>query len=243
MHGRLGHRSNELAAGWRDLGDRLIRGIRGTATSATAISITSGSCTEWSASTLPKTIGSPTRGWPRLRGLDFLSELNLDRLNRFRHAQSSSHIRLPLTDACLVHLQALPRLENLSLAGNLITDQGLSQIAAMTNLKVLDLERHRGQRCRSGPPRGDEEPREGQSGCDPSHQGGYREAPDGQAGPVDRVRYRTGGGARSQAAPRSRPNERKPRRNLRICRRRPSTYPPCPAFRSGRPGPRMPSCW
>ena len=78
------------------------------------------------------------KGLAALRGLDFLSELNLDRLNRFRHAQSSIRTA-QLTDACLAQLQALPQLENLSLAGNKITDQGLSQIAAIKNLKVLDL--------------------------------------------------------------------------------------------------------
>jgi hypothetical protein len=75
----------------------------------------------------------------RLRGLDFLNELNLARLNRYRHAQYGV-ASAPLTDACLIHLQALPRLEKLTLAGNLITDSGLSQIATMVNLKTLDLE-------------------------------------------------------------------------------------------------------
>jgi hypothetical protein len=76
------------------------------------------------------------KGLAGLRGLDFLSELNLERLDRYRNPRRFS---IPLTDACLVHLQALPRLENLKLGGNLITDQGLSRIAAMSNLKVLDL--------------------------------------------------------------------------------------------------------
>ena len=78
------------------------------------------------------------KGLAALRGLEFLSALNLDRLNRFRHAPFTIP-SAQLTDACLAHLQALPRLENLSLAGNKITDQGLSQIAAIKNLKVLDL--------------------------------------------------------------------------------------------------------
>ena len=78
------------------------------------------------------------KGLSGLRGLDFLAELNLERLDRYRQPPTRL-VSIPLTDACLVHLQALPRLENLSLAGNLITDQGLSQIAAMRNLKVLNL--------------------------------------------------------------------------------------------------------
>ena len=79
------------------------------------------------------------KGLSGLRGLDFLAELNLERLERYRHAQSGAFRTVQLTDACLVHLQALPRLENLTLAGNLITDQGMSQIAQMSSLKVLDL--------------------------------------------------------------------------------------------------------
>ncbi len=78
------------------------------------------------------------KGLSGLRGLDFLAELNLERLERYRKAQFGL-VSIPLTDACLVHLLALPRLENLTLAGNPITDGGLSQIAAMRNLKVLDL--------------------------------------------------------------------------------------------------------
>jgi Leucine rich repeat/Leucine Rich repeat len=78
------------------------------------------------------------KGLSGLRGLDFLAELNLERLERYRQVHFGS-IFIPFTDACLVHLQALPRLENLTLAGNLITDQGMSQIAQMSSLKVLDL--------------------------------------------------------------------------------------------------------
>ena len=37
-------------------------------------------------------------------------------------------------------MQALPRLEVLTLSGNLITDRGLSQIASDGDLKILDLE-------------------------------------------------------------------------------------------------------
>ena len=78
------------------------------------------------------------KGLAGLRGLDYLNELSLDRLGRFR--PNSFGDRFPvLTDACLVHVQALPRLESLSLAGNKITDQGLSQLAAMPRLKSIDL--------------------------------------------------------------------------------------------------------
>jgi hypothetical protein len=78
-------------------------------------------------------------GLAKLRGLTSLNELNLARLNGYRYARYGV-TSTPLTDACLIHLQALPRLEKLTLAGNLITDTGLSQIASMANLKSLDLE-------------------------------------------------------------------------------------------------------
>jgi Leucine Rich repeat len=78
-------------------------------------------------------------GLARLRGLDFLAELNLERLNRYRYAQFGA-TSVPLTDACLIHLQPLRGLEKLTLAGNRITDRGLSQVASMANLKALDLE-------------------------------------------------------------------------------------------------------
>ena len=79
------------------------------------------------------------KGLAALRGLDSLTDLNLERMERYRNPQSE-RVSLPLTDACLVHVQALPRLEVLTLSGNLITDQGLPQIARMRNLKTLDLE-------------------------------------------------------------------------------------------------------
>jgi Leucine Rich repeat len=78
-------------------------------------------------------------GLASLSGLEFLSELNLARLNRYRHARYG-FTSAPLTDACLIHLKSLPRLETLSLAGNQVTDRGLSQIARIANLKSLDLE-------------------------------------------------------------------------------------------------------
>jgi hypothetical protein len=79
------------------------------------------------------------KGLARLRGLDFLAELDLSRLNRFRDVWSVRN-PVPLTDACLVHLQALPRLEVLTLSGNHITDEGLAQLSKFRTLKTLDLE-------------------------------------------------------------------------------------------------------
>jgi hypothetical protein len=78
-------------------------------------------------------------GLMRLHGLEFLAELNLARLNRYRHAQYGS-VSTPLTDACVINILPLRRLESLTLSGNLITDGGLSQIATIANLKSLDLE-------------------------------------------------------------------------------------------------------
>ena len=82
--------------------------------------------------------GISNKGLAVLRGLDFLVELNLDRLGRYRHLRFGG-VPAPLTDACLVHVQTLPRLEVLTLSGNLITDNGLSRITGMTSLKTLDL--------------------------------------------------------------------------------------------------------
>ena len=79
------------------------------------------------------------KGLAKLRGLDFLTELDLSRLDRFREPRFGGSFR-PLSDACLVHLRVLPRLEDLTLAGNLITDQGLAEIAQIKTLKRLDLE-------------------------------------------------------------------------------------------------------
>jgi hypothetical protein len=71
-----------------------------------------------------------------LGGLKHLTELDLARLNRFRDPGNNS---VPLTEACLVHLQALPRLQKLSISGNRITDRGLAQVAQLKNLAELDL--------------------------------------------------------------------------------------------------------
>jgi Leucine Rich repeat len=77
-------------------------------------------------------------GLAKLRGLEFLTELYLARLDRFRYPMSGGR-PVPLDETCLAPILGLPRLESLSLAGNLITDRGLAQIAQMVNLKNLDL--------------------------------------------------------------------------------------------------------
>jgi hypothetical protein len=79
------------------------------------------------------------KGLAALRGLDHLRDLSLERMGRYRNPEWFRRSVL-FTDSCLVHIQALPRLESLILSGNLITDQGLAQIARMANLRELDLE-------------------------------------------------------------------------------------------------------
>jgi hypothetical protein len=79
-----------------------------------------------------------SNGLTTLRGLEFLTDLDLARLARYRFPASGGG-PVPLDETCLVPVAGLGRLENLSLAGNLITDRGLSQIAKMANLKFLDL--------------------------------------------------------------------------------------------------------
>jgi hypothetical protein len=78
------------------------------------------------------------KGLAILGGLQQLSELDLTRLMRYRRNPIGSN-PVPLTDACLVHLLALPRLKIVSLSGNRITDRGLTQIAQLTHLTDLDL--------------------------------------------------------------------------------------------------------
>jgi hypothetical protein len=80
-----------------------------------------------------------SKGLAELRGLEFLTELNLARLDRYRHPVTGGR-PVPLDETCLPALQGLERLEMLSLSGNLITDRGVSQIAKMANLKFLELE-------------------------------------------------------------------------------------------------------
>jgi hypothetical protein len=86
---------------------------------------------------IPEAVGITDIGLAALSKLDDLSELNLTRLDHYRFPLRQDLV--PFTDACVVHLRALPRLEALTLAGNRITDRGLAQIAEMTSLKTLDL--------------------------------------------------------------------------------------------------------
>jgi hypothetical protein len=84
------------------------------------------------------------QGLQSLTGLVQLQDLDLTRLNFFRHGFRTSGV-LPgpegnLTDACVPPLLSLTRLRRLSLAGNRITDKGLEQIGKVTNLDELDLE-------------------------------------------------------------------------------------------------------
>src|SRR5579883_805723 len=78
------------------------------------------------------------KGLAILGGLQHLTELDLTRLNQYRRNASGPDPR-PLTDACLVHLRSLPRLQKLSMSGNRITDRGLAQIAQLANLTELEL--------------------------------------------------------------------------------------------------------
>ena len=141
------------------------------------------------------------KGLAGLHGLVFLTELSLERLDRYR--QSPSRLTsIPLTDACLVHLQAFPRLESLILSGNLITDQGLSQIATMTNLKILDLTATEVTDAGLVHIEGMKSLERVNLGVTRVTQGGDRASSDGQAGPDDRAGGRPGGGGRRQADPR-----------------------------------------
>jgi Leucine Rich repeat len=71
-----------------------------------------------------------------LRGLNHLRSLNLARLNHLRYGSPDTG----LSDACLIPIQGLTRLETLTLSGNRITDQGLALIARMPALENLDLD-------------------------------------------------------------------------------------------------------
>jgi Leucine-rich repeat (LRR) protein len=79
------------------------------------------------------------KGLANLRGLNDLMELDLSRMESFRNP-NVNRVWKPLSDACVVHLQALSRLETLVLSGNRITDQGLAELAKIRTLKSLDLE-------------------------------------------------------------------------------------------------------
>jgi hypothetical protein len=78
------------------------------------------------------------KGLAILGGLQHLTALDLTRLNRYR-SDLNVFNSVPLTDACLVHLLSLPRLKELALSGNRITDRGMAQIAQLRHLSELDL--------------------------------------------------------------------------------------------------------
>jgi hypothetical protein len=65
------------------------------------------------------------RGLSALASLKELKELNLSRLDQFRHGGSLS----AMGDGCIAALRGLDRLKVLSLSGNRITDKGLAMIA------------------------------------------------------------------------------------------------------------------
>ena len=117
---------------------RTVGRIRGTRNSVTMISIT---------------CGSSARGQARSRRMQYDHKCGAGEAARARFPDriepgalepiSIRSVWSPLgsLDRCLPGPSASPaRLEKLTLAGNLITDSGLSQIATITNLKTLDLE-------------------------------------------------------------------------------------------------------
>ncbi len=75
------------------------------------------------------------QGLASLRGLDHLKSLNLARLHHLRYGSSVTG----LSDACLISIQGLTKLEDLNLAGNRISDAGLALITGMPGLESLDL--------------------------------------------------------------------------------------------------------
>jgi hypothetical protein len=76
------------------------------------------------------------QGLSTLSALHELKDLSLTRLHQFRYGGALSGLK----DSCLVPLQGLTQLENLSLSGNRITDKGLELIAHLPNLETLDLD-------------------------------------------------------------------------------------------------------
>jgi hypothetical protein len=72
-----------------------------------------------------------------LKELGQLRELNLTRLNQFRHGFTE---QTGLSDGCLEAFRGLSGLESLSLSGNRITDAGLALVAQHSTLEYLDLD-------------------------------------------------------------------------------------------------------
>jgi Leucine Rich repeat len=75
-------------------------------------------------------------GLTALSALPELKELSLMRLLHIRYGASVSGLK----DSCLVPVQGLTQLQNLTLSGNRITDKGLEFIAHLPNLVSLDLD-------------------------------------------------------------------------------------------------------
>jgi Leucine Rich repeat len=75
-------------------------------------------------------------GLSALSALHELKDLSLIRLHQFRYGGFVSGLK----DSCLVPLQGLTQLQNLSLSGNRITDKGLELIAHLPKLETLDLD-------------------------------------------------------------------------------------------------------
>jgi hypothetical protein len=75
-------------------------------------------------------------GLAALSSLHELKDLSLMRMHQFRYGSALSGLK----DGCLVPLQGLTQLENLTLSGNRITDKGLELIAHLPNLTTLDLD-------------------------------------------------------------------------------------------------------
>jgi Leucine Rich Repeat (LRR) protein len=75
-------------------------------------------------------------GLTALSALPELKELSLMRLLHIRYGASVSGLK----DSCLVPVQGLTQLQNLTLSGNRITDKGVELIAHLPNLETLDLD-------------------------------------------------------------------------------------------------------
>lgn len=72
-----------------------------------------------------------------LGSLPELADLNLSRLNHLRFRGGSE--AAGMGDGCLAGVQKLTQLRRLSLAGNRITDDGLTRLSGLTGLEDLDL--------------------------------------------------------------------------------------------------------
>jgi Leucine Rich repeat len=75
-------------------------------------------------------------GLSALSVLRELKDLDLSRLEHLRHGGGPTGLK----DSCLVPLQGLTQLQDLTLTGNRITDKGLDLIAHLPNLETLELD-------------------------------------------------------------------------------------------------------